>query len=189
MLLGAKLRQMTLRNVVVAWGMIPSKYVCEAAKNCAKRVKNNFPGEYNLPARSGNPFAVGYESVMDTSKALDTSEASYFQSIIGVMCWMVEIGRIYIATEVSLLSSHLSYPQQGYIESALHAMDYLKQKHNSILVFYTTYPKIDEIIFNDCDCKSFNGDAWEANPPNSPKPCGKDVDLQAEVDSEHKVDK
>ena len=101
---------MTLRNGVVAWGMSPSKYVLEDANNCAKHVKYNFPGKYTLPACAVNPFFMGYEAVMGTSKALDTAEVSYFQSIIGVMRWMVEMGRIYIATEVSLLSSHLAYP-------------------------------------------------------------------------------
>ena len=82
----------------------------EGAENCAKHVKDNFPGRYNLPDLSENPFLMGYEAVMDTSKALDPSEAYYFQSIIGVMHWMVGIGRIDTATELSLLSSHLSYP-------------------------------------------------------------------------------
>ena len=65
---------------------------------------------------------MGYESVMDTSKALDPAEASYFQYIIGVMPWMVENGRIDIVTEVSLLSYHLAYPLGVHIEYALHMM-------------------------------------------------------------------
>ena len=65
---------------------------------------------------------MGYEAVTDTSKALDPADASYFQSIIGVMRWMVEIGRIDIVTEVSLLQSHLAYPSQENLEAALHVM-------------------------------------------------------------------
>ena len=104
----------------------------EAAKNCAKHVKDKFPGKYNLPARSENPFVMGYEAAMDMSKALDPDEAYKFQSIIGVMPWMVKIGRIDIATEVSLLSSHLVYTQEGHLESALHVMAYLKKKPTCI---------------------------------------------------------
>ena len=103
MYLGAILWRITLRNCVVAWVMSPSKYVRESAKNCTKYVKDNFPGNYTLPARSENPFVMEHEAVMDTCKALDLAEASYFQSIIGIMRWMVEIGRIDIVTEVSLL--------------------------------------------------------------------------------------
>ena len=110
MYLGSKLWRMTLRNGVIASVMSPSKYVHEASNNCVKHVKDNFPGKYTLPDCAENSFVMGYEAVMDMSKALDPDEASYFQSIIGVMQWMVEIGRIDIATEVSLLSSHLAYP-------------------------------------------------------------------------------
>ena len=38
-------------------------------------------------------------------------------------------------------------------------MAYLKQKHNSRLVFDPTYPKIDESFFKDFDWKDFYGDA------------------------------
>ena len=89
---------MTLKNGVVAWGMSPSKYVREAAKNCAKHVKDNFPGKYTLPASTGNTFIMGYEYVMNTSKALDTAQESYYQSIIGLMGCVVEIGSIDIET-------------------------------------------------------------------------------------------
>ena len=41
---------------------------------------------------------MGYEAELDTSTLCDPEEASYFQSIIGVMRWMIEIGRIDIAT-------------------------------------------------------------------------------------------
>ncbi len=56
---------------------------------------------------------------------------------------MVELGHIDIATEGSLLSSHLAYPLKGHPETALHIMSYLSQKHNTRLIFDLTYPKID----------------------------------------------
>ena len=143
MYLGAKIRQMTLINGVVAWLMSPSKYVREDAKNCPKHVKYNIHGKYTLPALSENPSVVRYKAVMDTSKALDLADTFFFQSIIGVMRWMVEIGRINIATEVSLISSHIDYPEERHIEAVLHVMAYLKQEHNSRLVFDPTHPKID----------------------------------------------
>ena len=71
--------------------MSPSKYVFESANNCAKHANDNFPGKYNLPSCAENPFVMGYGAVMDTSKSLDPAEVYYFQSIIGVMRWMVEI--------------------------------------------------------------------------------------------------
>ena len=102
---------------------------------------------------------------------------------------MVEIGRIDFSTKVSLLSSHLVYPWEKHLESALHVMDYLEQKHNSWLVSDPTYPKIDESIFKNCDWKDFYGDPEEAIPPSASKPCSKDVDLWAKFDRDHTGDK
>ena len=102
---------------------------------------------------------------------------------------MFEIGKIGIATEVSLLSSHLAYPREGNIEAALRVMAYLKHKNNSLLVSDPTYPKIDESIFKNCYWKDFYEDAEEVNPPNVPKPRSKDFDLRAKVDSDHAGDK
>ena len=65
--------------------MSPSKYVREAARNCAKHVKDNFPGKYIFPARAENHFVMGYEPVMNMTNALDPAEAYYFQSVIGIM--------------------------------------------------------------------------------------------------------
>jgi hypothetical protein len=56
---------------------------------------------------------------------------------------MVELGCIDIATKGSLLSSHLAFPREGHLETALHIMSYLSQKHNTSLIFDPTYPKID----------------------------------------------
>ena len=92
---------------------------------------------------------------------------------------MVEIGRIDIATECSLLSSHLAYPREGHFECALHMMGYLKWKHNYRLFFDPTYPDIDFDTFNDgAQCKTFYGDVTKAITPNAPDSRGNYVDLR-----------
>ena len=121
---------------------------------------------------------------------LDPDRASYYQTMIGVMRWMVEIGRIDIAAECSLLSSHLAYPREGHFECALHMMGHLKWKHKSQLFFDLTYPDIDFDTFDDgADWKTFYGDVIKAIPPNAPDPRGKAVYLHMWVDSDHAGDK
>jgi hypothetical protein len=102
---------------------------------------------------------------------------------------MIEIGRIDIATEVSLLSSYLAQPHEGHLEAALHIMGYLKLKHNSRLIFDPTYPTINMNQFPQYDWTEFYGDVSEAIPPDMPPPLGKDVDLRMMVDSDHAGDK
>jgi hypothetical protein len=105
------------------------------------------------------------------------------------MRWMVELGRIDIATEVSMLSSYLAYPREGHLENTLHVMGYLQLKHNSRLIFDPTYPDIDLTAFPSFDWTEFYGDVEEAIPPDMPPPLGKDVDLRMMVDSNHAGEK
>ena len=44
------------------------------------------------------------------TEELEEDEASYYHSLIGVLRWIVELGRVDINTEVSMLSSHLALP-------------------------------------------------------------------------------
>lgn len=190
--LGTKLRENKLANGVFAWSMSPSKYVQEAVENCEKHLESNFGKKYALPSKAANPFPTQYEPEMDVSEPLCPEEASYFQSLIGQMRWMVEIGRIDIATEISLLSSHLAYPREGHMHAALHTMAHLKQRHNTRMVFDPTYPDIDHDSFHQADNATWKeqyGDVREALPPNMPEALGKPVDLRLFVDSDHAGDK
>ena len=110
-----KLKQTRLENGVWAWALSPSKYVNQAIKNCENHLSENYGGKYTLPKKAENLFRMGYEPELDESTPLDAELSSYYQSIIGVMPWMVELGRIDIVTEVSLLSSHLAYPGEGHL--------------------------------------------------------------------------
>ncbi len=74
-----------------------------------------------------NLFPVDYDPSTDLSDILDPDCSSFYhyQHLIGVMRWMVELGRIDIVTEVSMLSSYLACPHKGHLENALHVMGYL----------------------------------------------------------------
>ena len=133
---------------------------------------------------------MGYEAELDTSTLCDPEEASYFQSIIGVMRWMIEIGRIDITTEISMLSSFLAMPLVGHLEAAINIMGYLRLHHNSRLFLGPTYPVLDHSYFNDgAEWDELYGDATEAIPLNMPAPRWKDIDLRIMCDSDHAGDK
>jgi hypothetical protein len=114
---------------------------------------------------------------------------SFYQHLIGVLRWMVELGRVDIATKVSMLSSYIVYPREGHLEAAIHVMGYLRLKHNTQLVFDPTYSDIDLDSFPTFDWTEFYGDVTEAIPADMPKPLGKKVDLQMMLDSDHAGDK
>ena len=57
-----------------------------------------------------SPFASNYRPELDLTPELDSTLCSYYQSQIGILCWVVELGRVDIITEVSELSSQLALP-------------------------------------------------------------------------------
>ena len=105
------------------------------------------------------------------------------------MRWSVELRRVDIAIEVSPLLSYLAYPHVGHIETALHIMGYLKNKHNTRLVFDLTYPDINKQDFPKYDWTEFYGEVSEEIPADMPTPLGKDVDLRMMVDRNHAGDR
>ena len=185
--LGAKLRKVNLNNGVWAWSLSPSKYVQEAVKNTEKHVRDK--GNMTLPKRATAPWPSNYVAELDTSAELSPEWANYYQSLVGALHWMVELGRVDMITEVSTLASHMALPREGHLDAALHVFSYLKKKHNSRMVFDPTYPDIDQSNFQTHDWTRLYGDVKEIKPANAPVPLGKDVDLRMFVDSDHAGDK
>jgi hypothetical protein len=50
--------------------------------------------------KTTSPFTVGYRPELDTSEELDTEKAARYQLDIGILIWIVEIGRVNVITEV-----------------------------------------------------------------------------------------
>ena len=141
-----------------------------------------FKGKYIWFGKATNPFVMNYDPCTDVSMVCTTDKASYFQSLIGIMRRMVEIGRIDIATEISLISSHLVMPREGHIEAAIHVISYLHLKQNSSLVFDQSYPTLDMCDFDQYDWTAYYGDVKESVTSNATEPLGRSIVLQAMVD-------
>ena len=122
--LGAKLRKISLPNGVQAWSTSPSKYVQEAVKNVSTHLYKEYEGR-KLVKRASAPFPRGYIPELDTTPVLGAKEANYYQSLIGILQWMVEIGRVDMLTEVSMMSSQLAMPREGHLECLFHMFTYL----------------------------------------------------------------
>ena len=101
---------------------------------------------------------------------------------------MVNIGRVDIVTEISMMISHHYYPREGHFETVLHMMGYLKGRHNSRLAIDPNYPTVNEDIFKAQDWSPQYREIKEAIPINAPPPRGKEVVLRMIVDSDHTGD-
>ena len=72
--------------------MNQSKYVQEATSVYKGYVTKHLSKGCKLPKRADDSFKSGYCTEFDVSLVSRPDEASYYQSLIGVMRWMIEIG-------------------------------------------------------------------------------------------------
>ncbi len=59
-----------------------------------------------LKSKAPGVMPYNYTPELDGSAELDDERATYYQSLIGILRWAVELGRIDICTEVSVMSSY-----------------------------------------------------------------------------------
>ncbi len=184
--LGNKVSKVTLDNGIDAWSFSSSQYVQSAVKNVEEYLAKS---NQSLPKRANAPFRTDYRPETDVSEELDPIQAAYFQSLIGILRWIVELGRIDINTECSMLASCMALPRVGHLNQCFHVFAFLKKYHNAELVLDPTEPVIDPNVFPQEDWShSPYGDCTEDLPPNAPKPRGRGVIIRAYVDSDHAGD-
>ena len=184
--LGGKISKVQLENGANAWSFSSSQYVKEAVKNVESEL-----GKTNskLPAKALTPLSANYRPETDTSPELDAEGAAYFQSLIGVARWIVELGRVDVCLEVSMLSSHLAMPREGHMQELLHLFAYLKRNHNSEMVFDPSDTIIDPDQFERQDWEATEfGNLSEELPGNMPIPRGQGFTMTAYVDADHAGD-
>ena len=169
--LGGSVRKVTLDNGVEAWDFSLSQYVKAAVKNVEDRLKKL---GMKLPSRAETPLRTDYRPELDVTAELGAQDATYYQSLIGVLRWMVELGRVDICLEVLMMSSHLALSRVGHLDQVYHIFAYLKKYHNTELVFDPSDPMVDESTFDRKDWASSEFghllDERKELPPNMPQP-------------------
>ena len=64
----------------------------------------------------------------------------------------LELVRIDITCEISMMYLYLALPREGNSEEVFHVFAYLKKHMNLEIVFDTKTPKVDMDIFQNQDC-------------------------------------
>jgi Reverse transcriptase (RNA-dependent DNA polymerase) len=164
------------------WSMSAETYI----KRAVKEVKRSLSeiGQ-RLKTKSVTPMTADYRAELDTSPELDDDKTNYFQGLIGVLRWIVELGRIDIMVAVTFLSRYLASPREGHLEQAFHIFSYLDSHERSKLAFDGNDMDVDASRFNDSDWSQYYPDAVEAIPPNMPPPLGMGVTVSCYCDADH----
>jgi hypothetical protein len=182
--LGAVLREMATPSGGVCWSQSADKYLAASVENVEANLKKRGRA-HGLPGHRtcATPFESSYRPELDVSNELKLEGHRYFQELIGVLRWGVEIGRLDILLEVALLSAYLACPREGHLEAAFHIFGYLKKNPTRRIAFDPAYPKINQKRFKKYDWTDFYRDAEEPIPPNAPPSRGKEVSTHCFVDA------
>ena len=144
--------------------MSHGNYVWQAIRNYAAHLVANCSSRLRLPKKAENPFKMGYNPELNTSPELEPDAASYFQTIIDILKWMIELGKITIVTKMSLLSSCVVLSEWD-----------VGERCDSKLVYNPSYQEIDHSVLKKCDWSEFYQDAEDTTPMNAPKSQVKEV--------------
>ena len=83
------------------------RYVKTAVKNVQMRLQ---AGGRQLVRKASTSMPTSYRPELDISDELPENEATYYQNLIGILRWIVELGRIDIHMAVAMMSHHLALP-------------------------------------------------------------------------------
>jgi Reverse transcriptase (RNA-dependent DNA polymerase) len=172
----------TSTTPATCWSMSSETYIKRAVKEVKRTLSE--VGQ-RLKTKSVTPMTDGYRAELDMSPELDDERTNYYQGLIGVLRWIVELGRIDIMVAVTFLSRYLASPREGHLEQAFHIFSYLDSHDRSKLVFDGAEFPVDDNRFNDSDWSQYYPDAVEAVPPNMPRPLGAPATITCYCDADH----
>ena len=121
--LGGDLSKITNTDGIPCWSMSSDKYCTAMVKNIETVLKDK---GLRLPSKCATPLSTGYKPELDSTGELKADGLQWYQEIIGCLRWAVELGRIDILLETSLMSQYLALPREGHLEQVLHIVGYLK---------------------------------------------------------------
>ena len=108
-----------------------------------------------LLSRATTPMSSDYKPELDRTHKLDSDGITMYQELIRELRWAIEIGRVDILHEVSVLSSYQAAPREGHLEQLLHIFAFLKKHPKLTLYFDPSYANIDSSSFTGSTAKEF----------------------------------
>ena len=134
---------------VCAWSFSSSQYVQNVVSNFEKYLceVKHIPFPRSIDA----PITNGCQVELDETAELEPGDAACYQSLIGVLKWIVELGRVHINCEVYIMLSCMALPRYGPLQQLYNIFAYLKKHHNTEMVFDPTEPDINMELFDRLD--------------------------------------
>jgi len=126
------------------WGHSSEEYVKQVLLNVEQELLKT---GNRLNGRFSTPMSADYRPELDYSPFLEDAGVNYYMELIGILHWIVELGRIDIMVAVLMLSSYSMQPRIGHLDQVFHIFGYLKCNCRATLMFDETRAEWDENSF------------------------------------------
>ena len=100
-----------------------------------------------FPKQCDAPMPVYYMLELDTSTELDAKDSGHYESLMGVLLWIVETCRMDMCLEVPMMASCISLPRDGKLEITRRNFAHLKKHHNAEMLFDPAVPNVNNNDF------------------------------------------
>lgn len=165
------------------WTIGSSKYLVEALRVVKSRINDS---KYNLSLKSkvSATLPSGYKPELDSTNFVDDETGIFYMQLIGILRWLVELGRIDVCAEVSMMSAYNAMPRVGHFHAVLHLFAYLQTNANKEIAMDSKYqdhlPHLEK-----AEWAEFYPWAKDELPPDMPKALGRAVKFLMFVDASH----
>mmetsp|Transcript_165 Transcript_165/g.262 ORF Transcript_165/g.262 Transcript_165/m.262 type:complete len:146 (-) Transcript_165:574-1011(-) len=120
--LGAKIGRYELDHNCTTWSLTAQEYLEKALPIVEQR-----QGTLQVNKAITTPHPPGYHLELDESWFLSPDDVEVYQSYMGTLRWVVELGRIDLAFSASLMARFAACPREGHMEHVLHIFSYIKK--------------------------------------------------------------
>jgi hypothetical protein len=138
--LGAHVKQSHLPEdrTKIQWRLSAEQYIKNAIKNVENKLGET--GQTLLSKKyASTPLSNKCRPELGYCPLLIGDSANYYQQLIGVLCWIMELGRIVIHIHTAMMSSHMMQPHEGHLKEVLHIFACLKHHANVLMIFEDIY--------------------------------------------------
>ena len=167
MYLGAKLMKKQM-NGTKCWTISCTNCLKTALENIKETVKDMC---WRFPTRATTPMTQNYVPELDNSPDLDAKNTRYYQELIGIFCWTIEIAQVDIAHEIAILCQYSACPREGHMEQLIHIATFIDKHPKITLYMDPSLPLLDFSLFKAKrkDFEECYRDAEEEVPRNQPR--------------------
>ena len=159
--------------------------LCYEPRQYIEKMLQNYERIYGeLPKKVQSPLEKGDHPELDTSDLLEEDDIKIYQSLIGALQWVIQIGRWEISTHVMTLSRFRAMPRQGHLDRVKRVHGYLRKWKHGVIKIRTEEPDFSDIPdkLADWEYTCYRG-AEEEQPLDAPPILGKPVVMSTYVDA------